>query len=368
MRSSSVCCAIFLVGVGLSSVVSATRPGVAWGTGPTVEFDLHGQTLAATPIAWNENRVLMLGRDGYLWDMSPQEASNYQKTADDFSAFSQAEMRGMLLREFGEPFEVSGTGNYLVVHAAGQRDRWAPGFEKVYRSFQEHFSVRGRSLRPLEFPLVAIVFATQKDFLDYGMKNQFPWTSETLGFYALTTNRIYLYNNSPLHQDDSSWLDSADAIIHECAHQLAFNTGLHSRTASPPLWVVEGLGTMFEAPGLWNARFNRSLKDRVNRQRWLSFQQFVATSRPSRSLRAFLGSDVMFSQDRNAAYAEAWALTFFLSEKEPRGYAKLLALTANKPSFRKNSASERLADFKSIFGENLELLEARYLRFIAGLH
>ena len=34
--------------------------------------------------------------------------------------------RGQLLREFGQGYDVSGVGHYLVVHPAGKRDQWAP--------------------------------------------------------------------------------------------------------------------------------------------------------------------------------------------------------------------------------------------------
>ena len=76
-------------------------------------------------------------------------------------------MRGQLLREFGDHFDVSGTGNYLVVHPAGQRDRWADDSRRLFRSFVHYFSVRGMRPAAPEFPLVAVVLPSQRDFVEY---------------------------------------------------------------------------------------------------------------------------------------------------------------------------------------------------------
>ncbi len=68
-----------------------------------------------------------------------------------------------------------------------------------------------------------------------------------------------------------------------------------------------------------------------------------------------------------AAYAEAWALTFYLSETRPRQYNAYLAKTAARPNFEPYTAAQRRADFTAAFSTDPRMLEADYLRFIAGL-
>ncbi|MCE9528795.1 MAG: DUF1570 domain-containing protein [Planctomycetales bacterium] len=68
-----------------------------------------------------------------------------------------------------------------------------------------------------------------------------------------------------------------------------------------------------------------------------------------------------------AAYAEAWALSFFLSEQEPRKYVQYLMKTAAVKDFVAYPAPQRLKDFTDIFGGNLGLLDARMQRFIGEL-
>ncbi len=80
-----------------------------------------------------------------------------------------------------------------------------------------------------------------------------------------------------------------------------------------------------------------------------------------------IASDRMFRQIPDAAYAEAWALTFYLMETQPGRYADYLALTGRRPAFERYPAKQRTADFISIFGNDWRMLEAHMLRFIEEL-
>ena len=151
--------ALLLWGVvltGLPEPASAAEP-------TTVRFQLDGAPIEGTPVAWTDANVLLLARNGFLLEFAPQQARDYRLISNHFRPFSQSEMRGQLLREFGNRFDVAGTGNYLVVHPAGERDRWALRFEDLFRSFVHYFSVRGMRPAVPEFPLVAIVFPSQRD-------------------------------------------------------------------------------------------------------------------------------------------------------------------------------------------------------------
>src|SRR4029079_18377404 len=43
-------------------------------------------------------------------------------------------------------------------------------------------------------------------------------------------------------------------IVHEATHQIAFNSGLQTRYADLPLWLLEGMAVYFEAPDLDSSR------------------------------------------------------------------------------------------------------------------
>jgi hypothetical protein len=158
----------------------------------------------------------------------------------------------------------------------------------------------------------------------------------------------------------------ASTIIHEAAHQSAFNTGIHNRFAPQPRWLVEGLGMMFEAKGVYDSRRFSQQHDRVNQDRLAAFQYSLAKRRKG-ILAEMISSDRLFQIDANAAYCEAWAFSFYLAETQPQKYFEFLAKTAERKAFAAYSAPQRLKDFTDVFGENLEMLDAQLLRFTKSL-
>jgi hypothetical protein len=167
--------------------------------------------------------------------------------------------------------------------------------------------------------------------------------------------------------NSSNWQQNASVIIHEATHQTAFNTGEHNRYCPPPTWLAEGLATMFEAPGVYDAHDNPQLSERINRGRLRDFRLLVESHHSPEVLASMIASDQLFRINPSAAYAEAWAFTFFLVETEPQKYARYLTLTASKEPFSKYGAAQRTADFTAVFGSNWRMLEAQFLRFMKGI-
>jgi hypothetical protein len=130
--------------------------------------------------------------------------------------------------------------------------------------------------------------------------------------------------------------------------------------------VVEGLATMFEAPGVYDSRHHTRREDRLNLARLADFRR-VAPHHSAELLRSIVAGDELFRTNAGAAYAEAWALTFFLAETRSGKWARYVARTAAYPPFTEVSAERRLADFTAVFGDDWRMLEARFLRFMAGL-
>ncbi|GMQ80307.1 MAG: hypothetical protein BMS9Abin04_278 [Planctomycetia bacterium] len=324
---------------------------------------VQGDFVEGQPLSWSKSIVRLLARDGQMVTFRPSQATEYRKTSTRFYSYPTGQIRSKLYAEFGNRFEVTGTGHYLVVHPRGQKDRWAERFEKLYRSFYHYFQVRGFKLSDPKFPLIAVVFPKQDDYRRYRDRTGLSLGPNILGHYDPRTNRISLFD---LTVDNPSldWSRNAETIIHEATHQTAFNTGIHRRFADAPRWVCEGLATMFEARGVWDSLSGRSAPDRVNRDRLASFRRYADTRRKAESLSPFIATDQIFSRDQEAAYAEAWALSFYLSETRPRRYSAYLARTAARTPFSAYPAAERLADFQEVFGDNLKMFEVQFLRYL----
>ncbi len=353
---------------GLLGVFTLALPVFAASpSGWMLELTVRDRKIEGAPLTWNAREVVLLGRDGRIWQFAPQEAGDFRKTSDRFQGYSPSELRAALLRELGEGYEVSGTGHYLVAHPQGTRDQWAQRFEDLYRTFVGYFSVRGLAVQEPPFLLIGVVCRDRADFVRHASRLEGRPGRGVLGLYSTQTNRITLYDTSSGMPHPGRWQQNAATVIHEATHQMAFNTGVHSRYTPPPLWVAEGLATMFEVIGGSESGGSGSRDDRVH-EGWLrQFRQRAAAGRRPEALAGLIAGDEAFRKDPASAYAEAWALTFYLVETQPRQYAEYLVRAAARPAFQGYSATQRLDDFTAVFGDDWRMLEARLLRFIEEL-
>jgi hypothetical protein len=150
-------------------------------------------------------------------------------------------------------------------------------------------------------------------------------------------------------------------IVHEATHQIAFNCGLQTRYADIPLWLCEGMAVYFEAPDLASTRGWRGI-GRVNYPRLTTFRENLSGWEAG-ALERLVADDRRFRDPRVAAdaYADAWALNYYLIKYRPREYTSYLKLLADKRPLVQDDQQKRLADFREHFGE-LEDLERAFLK------
>ena len=330
----------------------------------TLELTVGSQTVEGMPLAWDQTYLRLLGRDGRLWTFRLDEVRDFRVAAEQFRPYSVSQLRAALLRELGPGYDVASTSHYLVAYPAGQPDRWSQQFEEMYRCFVHYFTVRGFRVQQPPFPLLAVVCRDRQQFERMAPKSSAAAMANVHGWYSVESNRIVVYDmaGQPAAQ---SQLDAV--ILHEAAHQAAFNVGIHNRFAPTPAWLAEGLATMFEAPGVYDSRRRPLLADRINQQRLADFRHTVVPNSRGDLLPALIGSDELFVRQPAAAYATAWALCFYLTETQPDRFARYLARTAARPALAEYPPQQRTADFTAVFGDQWPMLEARLLRFIAEL-
>lgn len=323
---------------------------------------LGEEQVEGRPLAWDAATVYLLGRDGRLWQFAPGEATDFRKTSSRFQSYSVSKLRAMLLRELGQAYEVSGTSHYLVAHPRGQRQRWAERLEELYRSLVRYFAVRGFRIEEPAFPLVAVVCPSRAEFVRRCQVRQTVRGASIDGMYLLESNRIVLSDAG----SGAERLNEA-VLIHEATHQTLFNTSIQNRFVPAPLWTAEGLALLFEAPGVHDSSRHPERSQRINRERLADFRRAVLARHRPEMLAELIASDDHFRRDPIAAYAEAWALVFYLVETQPRQFAEYLARCAARRPFTAYPADERTADFAAVFGVDWRMLEARLLRFVAQL-
>jgi hypothetical protein len=156
-------------------------------------------------------------------------------------------------------------------------------------------------------------------------------------------------------------------IVHEATHQLAFNSGLQVRYADIPLWVSEGIAIYFETPDLSSAKGWRNIGG-TNRVNLTNFRKFLRT-RPAGALVTLLSDDKRFRDASTAAdaYAESWALVYFLLQTRKDDFVAYLQAMAEQAPLVEKSAAERIALFQKHFGDDLAKLDTEFLRYMRGV-
>ncbi len=380
-------------------------------------------------LAQDKQRAIMLDRVGGLHDLSLGTVT-LKPTTSRFQSLPTTELRNQLSREFGKDLEIGTTRHYLVLAPSGRAADYAKVFEDHYATLQRYFKLRSFTLTEPQFPMVAVVFPTQKQFVEYANRDGSKVMANMQGYYSPRTNRVALFETAsksvtvsaldpqisgrtegvrfdePEHasvrfertsnnEPDASAFrliapsanvstvgptppvrrvfgaiktDLKETMIHEATHQVAYNIGLHSRVGETPRWVVEGMATVFEPEGMRNSSAGNLPMKRMNWERYVVFQNFVQTKRRQpKSLRSFIESDDLYESAVLDFYAQSWALTFFLVETRPRNYSAYLKRIAARDPFAEYPAKERLADFKETIHADIDWLDTQFVKYIDGV-
>lgn len=161
---------------------------------------------------------------------------------------------------------------------------------------------------------------------------------------------------------------SVATVVHEATHQIAFNSGMHTRYADNPMWLTEGMAMYFETPDL-RSRTGWRTAGQVNRARLGRFREYLTEGRPDDSLVRLVRSEERFRDPQSApfAYAESWALTHYLIRRHREKFVAYLQHLAARPRLNWNTPQQRLAAFREAFGNNLESLDRAFLQHVARM-
>lgn len=345
---------------------------------------LIGQVVAEA----EDGGVLLLSRDGVLLPLQPEEIKSRRKDEEPFKPLKRDEMISRLQAEFPVGFKVHTTANYIICYNTSTAyAQWCGSlYERLYRGFRNYWEKRGIELHDPALPLVALVFDGKESYARHVRAELGDAMDSIIGFYSPMTNRVCMYdltgieelrqtpdrNRSAAHINNllsqPAAAPTVATIVHEATHQLAYNCGLQTRMADNPVWVSEGIAVYFETPDMKNSKGWASI-GAVNRNRLLQFRRYLE-QRPSESLTTLIRDDKRFREPTQAldAYAEAWALNYFLLRTRSDDYAEYLKQLAEKPPAVYDSPEERLEEFKRFLGPDLDKLDQEFVRYVRRLN
>jgi hypothetical protein len=147
---------------------------------------------------------------------------------------------------------------------------------------------------------------------------------------------------------------------HETVHQLVACSGLAPRHSDFPLWLHEGFAAQFEVirGGRW-AGIGRAHETRLP-----EWRRIATAPRLAQLLR-----DEGFGRGyQPAAYAQAWALVYFLRKEHAAQFPTFLDLLRAPGSDVRPHPERIMSAFQAAFGHDLNALESEWHRFMNALH
>lgn len=323
----------------------------------------------------HDGGLLLEGRDGRLWNVTPKQLQTNEISNDAFRPLSADQLGEQLAKEVAEfgiktPTQVVVTKHYVICSTAGRvYAEWCGTlFERLHDAFQTYWKDAGLELREAEFPLPAVVLRDRTEFAEFATKHDRPDAAQAPGYFSEPTNRVILFDltagpNSASAKTAGDIRRKLDAspfnvatMIHEATHQLAFNSGLHTRYADNPRWLTEGMAMFFEVPDL-DSRTGWKTIGRINAPRMRDYREVIRSPREALPLADLIRSDGSFlkNDQSRAAYAESWALTFYLLKTRREETVSLLKTIQLKPRLIADAPDDRVRDFQSAFGDIAEL-------------
>ncbi|MCI0492135.1 MAG: DUF1570 domain-containing protein [Planctomycetes bacterium] len=330
----------------------------------------------------SDGGVVLQNDEGIQWTIEGSNIVSRQQLDKPFTPITSEALAERLVAEMPGGFRIHQTPHYVVCYNTSREyAQWTSSLlERLYKAFTNYWQHQGFELHEPEFPLAVMVFA-DRALYNAASRDDLPGgTGGIIGFYSLRSNRVNMFDltgteavrgpgsrrgstreiNQMLSQPAAVPLVAT--IVHEATHQIAFNCGLQTRFADIPLWLCEGMAVYFEAPDLASTRGWRGI-GRVNYPRLETFQQNLDHWQSSGQLAGMLANDDRFRDPRRAvdAYADAWALNYYLIKYQPDKYTAYLKMLAAKPPFAEDSPQTRLEEFRAHFGE-LGQLQGDFLK------
>jgi Protein of unknown function (DUF1570) len=345
------------------------------------------QTVDGQLVTRSDAELLFIGRDGRMHLVNVNRVVELKEAPKKPRPFTKEEMIVELRREFGGGFRVFTTNRYVICYNCDSEFAKSCGtlFERLHRAFTNYFSKAGFEIKPSDYPLVAVVFGEERDFLAYATRELGEdMARNVIGYYSFLTNRIVLYdlqahaarkglgNVGFKPQPGRRGIEGLAAaniatVVHEATHQLAYNSGFHQRFSDNPLWLAEGMAMFVEAP---RQAPNWDRIGEVNKPRLDLFRKRHFANDPVRvDIQSLIQSDELLRNKDTAldAYADCWALTFYLIRTHREQFFQYLKNLGKKLPLDQDQPDQRLADFRAAFGDDIGQLEEDFLRYMRAL-
>jgi hypothetical protein len=299
-----------------------------------------------------------------------------QYTNEPFLSATMDQIRQELTAD-GQPFarfHVKQSRHYLVLYQS------TPAFaeaslrllEGLYRGLFEAFRHRSLPIHEAEFPLVAIIFRTERDFRAHAPA---AINAQAIAYYEIGSNRVYMYQKSDRDRQDPDHaaLLKPETVAHEGTHQVLQNIGVHPRPSAWPPWLIEGLAeycappTMTRRGAAWGGIGQVHVFDLAALRRIGDPWSSTAKRESPPGLSAVHRLVSLPQLTTHDDYARAWALTHYLAQRRGPDFLAYLKAMGRIPPLANLTPADHLAAFRAAFGSDLAKMDQAVAAHLAGL-
>ena len=330
--------------------------------------------------------LLLMTSDAQLHEFNLQDVLDRKTDASQFQYDDQANVTRLLEQEMGSEYRFKHSAHYTVCYNTSAE--FAHGcvslLERLHKGFFVYWKSRGLELAEPQSTCIVMVYRDQSSYQQHCRAELGDAVSSVHGYYSQKSNRVHLLDPSSIVQGGSathtmrlgsiaelqtvfgtSVVERLIAtIVHEATHQLSYNSGLQVRLADHPVWLSEGLALFFESPNLTVKQGWQGIGE-VNHLHLKTYQR-ASENRKLIRLDRLVADDLVFrnSATVRTAYAQSWALTYFLSRTRREQYLQYLRLQSNMRPLQTQGRAGRLNDFRTVFGSNLRDLQREFQRYM----
>jgi len=317
---------------------------------------------------------------GHLLILRQQEVVSREQHDQPVELHATA-LEARLKEELPEGFRLHQTRHYTVCYWTDREyAQWVGTlYERLFAGFNNYWKNRGFDPQPAKRPLIVLVFANRAQFERFARTDMKAEPTGIIGYYHVLNNWVVMYDlmaDGQFGNRDrglSQALSHPNAvpmvatIVHEATHQLMYNNGMQQRLADIPLWVSEGLAVYFEAPDL-NSKQGWKGIGKINVLRFHRAKQYL-NQRPADSLATLIQDDKRFRNGTTTldAYAEAWALNYFLLKKYAKQYQAYLQELSKKTPLVQQTGEQRIALLEEKLGKSLAEIDREFVQFLQKL-
>lgn len=341
------------------------------------------QTLRGKLLVEAQDGSLLIEDNKQLLHVIPGETVAHREIFDDEYLLTPKELGQEIVAELPAGFTFLTTRHYVICYDTSLGyARWSAALlERLFSGFHAFWSQAGLDVSQPKQPLIVIIYSNRNDYERAAKKEVGNASHSIVGYYNQLTNRITTYDITGSDSTDKTPSQSSHSVgteilrnprassliatlVHEATHQLAFNAGLHLRLSPTPVWLSEGIATYFETPDLTNSRGWRSIGTINTTRLELVVKQFTPGL-----ISRFIADDNPFHDPDEAlvAYAHAWVFVSFLATTKKDAFCSYVAHFDTKEPLGKDSAADRMAEFKTAFGTTPDVLEPELIQYIHSL-